>query len=348
LFSRNSIKISITFLFLAGFLAGLFSFFLGLRLFDDKRINVSPADFGKMGTDEQDRLIKKWSGEGVDFLEIYNLVADLYPSGHPEKHVLAHTLGEIAIRQYGLEGFGSCDSLLSYGCYHGAALTAARVYGYDLSLGKKLWSACKERARLPGDCLHGLGHAVMVIEHYDLLRAYDGCESIFENEDESVVKSFWCKDGVSMENVERSLSEKGIPPYGKEDDLYYPCNAIPERHRPVCFRDHVSYLKNQLFLSKKQVADFCLSLPKESADLCFDMTGSLVDRANPAEDLRSFCPTGEYEKVCVIGAVSALSMEKLYDEAEEACLLLSGAEATECNNRIRSIVGENSVSKGGR
>lgn len=330
------------------FFSGLVFVFGRFDIFREKRIQIPAEEFARLSTADQDSAIKKWSSEGVAFKEIYKFVADAYPAGHPEKHVLAHTLGEAAVKQHGLEGFGLCDPLLSYGCYHGAALAAARTYGYDPMLGEKLWAACEARARLPGDCLHGLGHAVMVIERYDLVKAYGECETIFIGEDEPEKKSFWCKDGVSMENVERSLAEKNLPPYGRADNLYYPCDSLPERHQPVCYRDHVSYLKNQLGFSKKQVSDFCLTLSEESARLCFDMTGSLVNRVRPAEDAAIFCPEGKYEATCAIGAASALSMERLYEEAESVCQMLSGDGRAECDARIESIRGDSAVPRRGR
>lgn len=339
---RRTIIILISIILLSGIFLG------ALKILNERDFLIAVEEFKKLTTAEQDETIKKLSAEGIDFRKIYTLVAESYSSGHPEKHVLAHTLGEAAVRKHGLSGFAMCDSLLSYGCYHGAALAAARVYGYDPNLGKKLWESCKAGANFPGDCLHGLGHAVMVIERYDLIRAYEECEAIFSEEDEREIKAFWCKDGVSMENVERSLAEEGLPPYGDENNLYYPCDSLPARHQPICYRDHVSYLKNQLSFSKKQVSNFCLTLPNESARGCFDMTGSLVDRSSPAKDVADFCPEGAYMKDCLMGAVSALSMERLYAEAESVCEIFPEEERQECEGRIRSVRGSLEVPKKNR
>jgi len=84
-------------------------------------------------------------------------------------------------------------------------------------------------------CFHGMGHALAKVYDHDIFQAAPRCGQ-FENWHEQDM----CLDGVFMENhVEIFNGGQGV--YSK-DDLYYPCNAVPENFQYRCYMYQASYM----------------------------------------------------------------------------------------------------------
>ena len=77
-------------------------------------------------------------------------------------------------------------------------------------------------------CVHGLGHGLMIYTGYDLPRSLDHCEPLeTEWERES------CRGGVFMENSQSSYGVRSR--WLKDDDLLYPCDWVAEKHKYQCY-----------------------------------------------------------------------------------------------------------------
>jgi hypothetical protein len=277
------------------------------------------------------------AADKLNILELRDFIKLAYPQEPNDRHELSHKLGELAVEQKGIEGFGYCDMLLQFGCFHGAALAAVRLRGNSDSLAQELWDACKSLAKFPTDCLHGLGHAVIMIEQYDVVAAYEKCEEIL-NENEA----FWCEDGVSMENITRSMANAGIGAYGKLDDIHYPCNSIPVRFETPCVRNHIGYLYRNWGNDFSKAANFCFTYTGKTTDECIRVIGSIVSAKynNNSEGLAKQCAEAlAYRSSCVEGAVTAHSMSRRFDQAAELCdTLEADTDRNNCHGRVKQFL----------
>ena len=301
-----------------------------------ERFNSDTQEFRGLSLSRQVDYLDKAS-KTMSVLELRNFIKAAYPDEPPGEHALAHKFGELVIRKEGIDGFGFCDTLLQFGCFHGAALAAVRVKGDDPNLASELWEACKKNTKYPGSCLHGLGHAIMVIKQYDLLAAYGECKRILNGQE-----AFWCEDGVSMENISRSMATSELEPYGKAGNIYYPCDSVPKEFEAPCARNHVGYLQRQRGMDFKQTLSYCKSFSlQKTVEECINVVGSLTEKEffDNTESIVDQCRSaGKYNQFCIEGAVIAYSMSRQFDRAKTLCNTFH-EESTkrECHMKIESF-----------
>jgi len=77
-------------------------------------------------------------------------------------------------------------------------------------------------------CIHGLGHGLMIYTGYDLPGSLKTCDALKTGFDRVS-----CTGGVFMENF---TSSYGITSkYLRKNDPIYPCNAVAQRHKLYCY-----------------------------------------------------------------------------------------------------------------
>ena len=77
-------------------------------------------------------------------------------------------------------------------------------------------------------CVHGLGHGLMIYTRYDMPRSLKVCDALNGSWDQTS-----CTGGVFMENLSSSYGVKSK--WLRDDDLIYPCNTVAERHKIYCY-----------------------------------------------------------------------------------------------------------------
>jgi hypothetical protein len=319
--------------------AGVAVLILGLFILSpySKNIFSKPGldvqSFQKLSLSEQVEYLDSVSGK-IGIIEIRDFIKKAYPNEPNSEHELTHKLGELAVKKEGIDGFGLCDSLLQFGCFHGAALAAVRINGNSPNLIRELLEACKKNSKAPGSCFHGLGHAIIMIKQYDLMASYRECENILTGND-----SYWCQDGASMENMSRSMAPAGLGKYGSEDDIYYPCNSIPKKYENVCVRNHVGYLYRMWGLDLVRAITFCKSsiFAEDTIKECIHILGSIIasDYVDNSENLIKKCQlAGTYQNSCIDGAVTSHSMARLFDHAGKLCDTLKAPDYDACHRKI--------------
>lgn len=150
-------------------------------------------------------------------------------------HRLTHAVGYGTLTRNGGDvgaAFAEGDSTCWSGYFHGV-LERAFAGVPESQLAAKATSLCtSQQVRattfLHYQCVHGLGHGLMLHTAYELPAALEVCEA-FEDEWESTS----CDGGVFMENV--NASRGGTSKYLKDDDLIYPCNGVSDRHKLYCY-----------------------------------------------------------------------------------------------------------------
>src|SRR3989344_8239413 len=193
-------------------------------------------------------------------------------------HTLVHSLAQNEYKRTKSvpETFSECKIVCGEGCYHGA------VEGFILSQGlagagedkmvKAIANICEPVkngvAAIYGHCVHGLGHALMLVTNLDVPRSLAVCDGLaHENE------RIRCYGGVFMENT-FSADPVHPPPYIHPDDPLYPCTDIAEKYKENCFSAQATYWFSANGMDWKRMVDFCGDIPKKYQFSCFVTMGA--------------------------------------------------------------------------
>jgi hypothetical protein len=263
-------------------------------------------------------------------------------------HRIAHTIGSASLARFRgdvAQAFARGDSTCWSGYYHGilersfaGAATPARFLAIargvcsGVSLRNDLW--------LSYQCVHGLGHGLMIQSGYNLPFSLKICDRLHTPWDQTS-----CTGGVFMENVAAGqTSAYGVKsPWLKDDDLVYPCNAVAERHKLYCYLMLTSRVLQANGYDWRATAKICAGVEDDWVDECFQSYGRDADgftRQDPTRALELCTLAGAYERECVYGA--ARDMTSNYAGGEEAVALCAAAPAEHrayCFYGIGTIVG---------
>lgn len=272
-------------------------------------------------------------------------------------HRIAHTIGSAALaRSKGnvAEAFAQGSSTCWSGYYHGilersfqgadsrAAFTeTARSVCADAGLRRNLW--------LTYQCVHGLGHGLMIQSGYNLPLALGVCDRLATAWDQTS-----CTGGVFMENIAAGqTSAYGVTsPWLKDDDLVYPCNWVAKRHRLYCYLMLTSRVLQANGYDWKATARVCAGVEATWVVTCFESFGRDADgftRQDPARVIELCRIAGAHERDCVYGA--ARDMTSNYAGGERTSVLCRQVAAryrATCFNAIGTILGTISQETAGR
>ena len=205
------------------------------------------------------------------------LLEKQYPGGaDPNCHRITHMIGAAALtRNEGnvaktfAEGGSTCWS----GYYHGVLVRAFQdVHTFDAArLGKKSRSQRADRqvrrsSWLSYQCLHGLGHGLMITTGYRLPLSLDVCRRLATTWD-----STSCKGGVFMENFVTSFG--GQSPWVRDDDPLYPCDWVDEEDKYTCYQQATTRIIRVVGLDWQKIAQTCAETESRWVDTCFGSFG---------------------------------------------------------------------------
>jgi hypothetical protein len=220
-------------------------------------------------------------------------------------HRIIHNIGSASLARYEgnvakafAEGSASCWS----GYYHGI-LERAFVDADPDQLGPISRQLCADEGIRATDylayqCVHGLGHGLMIYTGYNLPVALGICDQLATDWDQSS-----CSGGAFMENI--SSSYGFTSQWLKEDDPVYPCDWVADRHKYYCYLMVTSRILEQNGYNWKSTADTCKTVEKDWIDICFQSFGrdaSGVTRQNAGEIVKLCRLGGSWESDCVYGA----------------------------------------------
>jgi hypothetical protein len=220
-------------------------------------------------------------------------------------HRIAHSIGSGALARF--EGnvaraFATGSSSCWSGYYHGI-LERAFVDASARRLVPVARRLCEDELvrdtqYLAYQCVHGLGHGLMIFTGYDLPRSLAVCDRLATAWDQSS-----CTGGVFMENLSPSYGFRS--PWLKDDDLEYPCNAVRTRHRYYCYLMVTSRVLQANGYDWKATSDLCRAVEPRWVRTCFQSFGrdaSGFTRQNAAGIVRLCRVAGHYEGECIYGA----------------------------------------------
>ena len=194
----------------------------------------------------------------------------------PSCHRITHAIGAAALtRNKGdvgrtfAEGSSSCWS----GYYHGVLERAfISVKKNDArSLGAKARGLCSKgkvstSSWLNYQCLHGLGHGLMITTGYRLPLTLDVCNQLA-----TPFAQTSCKGGVFMENILTSYG--GQSPWVSDDDPLYPCNWVAREDKFPCYQNAATRIIRLVAGNWKKVAQTCAEADDGFVATCFGSYG---------------------------------------------------------------------------
>ncbi|MDE3226498.1 MAG: hypothetical protein KGN30_13930 [Nitrospirota bacterium] len=258
----------------------------------------------------------------LDFLDL------TYPLCHEQ----AHDLGR-AIYTHSQDlgaSLRACATRCTSGCMHGV-LAQALAHADRRDGPADLQQACNApelaQTHKPGNCAHGVGHALMHASANNLDRALLGCRRFSDPGME-----YYCATGVYMEYRAhvRAAREAGEPI--AQQTLHFPCDR-ETRFPAACYRYMLRSIRHTLGADRQRLKRECQTLPDRQRIGCFHGLGAIYVRSvakRPAL-LPELCETerSEDRAVCIEGAIEKLAD---FDEARarEACAELTGPLEAAC------------------
>jgi hypothetical protein len=242
--------------------------------------------------------------------------ARIAESGDGNCHRIAHSIGAASLtRNKGnvattfAQGSSSCFS----GYYHGVLeRSLVGVRGYEPErLGRVARGLCDDSGIrnvtwLAYQCLHGLGHGLMITTGYRLPTSVSTCNRLATDWDRTA-----CKGGAFMENISTSYGVRSS--WLRDDDPLYPCNAAAERDKLKCYEIVTSRILPLVDWDWEETARMCASIDGDAwASACFrslgrDVTSWTKHDPTQALELCSFARPYGGEASCVAGVAIATS-----------------------------------------
>ena len=234
----------------------------------------------------------------------------------PKCHSQAHDLGKVIfarVRDVGM-GLRVCEDRCNSGCMHGVLMEAFATIGkasphhMDLAaLRPAIKDLCQRNPVMtasysPGDCAHGVGHALMNLAGYEIPEALNACQG---NENQAM--EYYCATGAYMEYV----TERD-PQDATTKSVLYPCDQ--SIYPAACARYKMVHVVRRHYAAGRTTEELralCSSLTGAVRRGCFHGLGNAHTLLIVAGkiDIRPVClGLGNVEEfVCIDGAMERMA-----------------------------------------
>jgi len=226
------------------------------------------------------------------------------PGVHADCHQISHWVGHAGLLYYKNDagtalshGAMTCNS----GYYHGVLQLA--LAGLPKSkVVKKSQHLCDARAVNVDDfllyqCVHGLGHGLMIYSGDDLPWSLSTCHKLLTSFDRVS-----CTGGVFMQNLDTTM---GVTKYLSNKNPIYPCNIVKERDKVYCYLMVTSRILTLDGYNWKKTAGWCRKAESGWVATCFQSMGRDASGATQyiAKNTIQLCSyAGKNEDECLYGA----------------------------------------------
>jgi mono/diheme cytochrome c family protein len=267
-------------------------------------------------------------------------------------HRIAHTIGAASLEHFdddvGMAFAGGSASCWS-GYYHGVLERAfggvpesrVRAKARELCADSEI----RQNTFVAYQCVHGLGHGLMLYTDYDLPKSLKICDALNGSWDQVS-----CTGGVFMENISSSYGVKSR--WLRDNDLIYPCNAVAERHKVYCYLMVTSRILPAVGYDFRRTADFCKRSERAWVATCYQSLGrdaSGQSRQDPRRIAEICRLAGSGEGDCLYGAARDITSN--YADPTRAGELCRGAALRyreRCFTGIGTIIGSLEATTEGR
>ncbi|HYU32066.1 MAG TPA: hypothetical protein VEW48_07875 [Thermoanaerobaculia bacterium] len=258
-------------------------------------------------------------------------ILDVLEARNPLCHSEAHELGRAVYSHFKDLGraLHECGSRCSSACLHGVLKEAFGGSTLD-QMRPQLAAICTQGAmadiRRPGNCAHGMGHALMLVTGGDVEKSIDGCAGFA-----TPAMDYYCVTGVYMELFDQGAAKwTGKGPF-------YPCDTYT-RFPAACYRYQAARMLGALGGDRARLADLCRSLPTDQRRGCFHGAGfaALPAVAQKPELIANACPDQpvEDQTLCLEGLVESFAAFEP-EKAAASCGSLTGHAAEICQAAAR-------------
>ncbi|MDQ2981713.1 MAG: cytochrome c [Actinomycetota bacterium] len=233
---------------------------------------------------------------GQDDLSVPAVHADCHQISHAVGHGgLAHFKGNPA--QALAHGAMTCNSGYYHGVIERAFAGVPREQVTRIARGLCTGHAVTKEEFLLYQCVHGLGHGLMIYSGLDLpwsLRTCDRLQTDFDRVS--------CTGGVFMQNL---MPGMGTTRYLRKKDPLYPCNAVAERHKVYCYLMVTSRILGLDGYDWRKTAAWCRRSEAGWVATCFQSFGrdaSGFTQYQPRRTIRLCLEAGKDAGECLYGA----------------------------------------------
>ncbi len=219
-------------------------------------------------------------------------------------HRIAHRMGSAALSRLHdrvAPAFVAGTPICASGYYHGIIERAflGQPTGRLATVARQLCSDPQINAQrfLAYQCIHGLGHGLMIYTGYDLPGSLETCDDLRTGFDRVS-----CSGGVFMENFSSSYGVTSK--YLRANDPIYPCNAVKERHKLYCYLLVTANMLRTTNGDLKATADACMRSERKWVSTCYESFGrdaSGIAGKNVDKALSSCRLAGSHEEDCIYG-----------------------------------------------
>ncbi|HST25824.1 MAG TPA: hypothetical protein VLJ76_07520 [Gaiellaceae bacterium] len=273
-------------------------------------------------------------------------------------HPIAHYIGAGTLaRNHGNipKSFAAGSSICWSGFYHGILERAFYGISTETGLIKAARRVCSDPSLQRNEflfyqCVHGLGHGLMISTGYDLPYALHVCEKLQTSWDQSS-----CTGGVYMENVNAangtSIGFKTT--WVKPNDLVYPCDSpVTKGHRLYCYLMVTSRILGANGFNWAATAKICSHVQKIWIATCFQSFGRDADGStseNGPRDLQLCQIAGRWAGECIYGVVRDMTAYFAgVKQSSALCAIAAAADKGYCYQGIGTIVGTLKADTAGR
>ncbi|HEY1538587.1 MAG TPA: c-type cytochrome [Solirubrobacteraceae bacterium] len=220
-------------------------------------------------------------------------------------HRIAHRMGSAALTLYHdkvAPAFIAGTPVCASGYYHGI-IERAFLGQPTNKLGIVARQLCSDSQITAAEfllyqCMHGLGHGLMIYTGYDMPLSLKTCDGLQDNFDQVS-----CSGGVFMENFNSSYGV--VSKYLKASDPIYPCDSVAERYKAQCYGLVTANLLRVDDYDQKKTAEGCLRSEPAWVETCFESYGrdvSGIAGKSAAKALASCkLAPGKHQGDCIYG-----------------------------------------------
>jgi hypothetical protein len=262
-------------------------------------------------------------------------------------HRMAHIIGAASLVRFERNvgrTFAEGSSVCASGYYHGV-LERSLVNVADRSasvLGGIARGLCDEPevealAELEYQCLHGLGHGLMITTGYNLPLSLQVCDHLAGEWESSS-----CNGGVFMENISTSYGFRST--WLKDDELVYPCNWVAKEDKVTCYQLVTSRIIDLVGLDWGRIAEMCAAVERDWVSSCFESYGRDVagqTRRDPAEILELCAvarPHGGEDECITFAAYDLVGNDASGEQAASLCTGTDGNLREMCFRAVGQIM----------
>jgi cytochrome c553 len=223
---------------------------------------------------------------------------------HADCHQISHWIGHAGLVYYknhaGValsHGAMTCNS----GYYHGVMQMAFAGLPKDAVV-RKAKKLCNVPAVNTSDfllyqCVHGLGHGLMIYSGDDLPWSLKTCHKLQDQFDQ-----ISCTGGVFMQNLDTTM---GVSRFLSNKNPIYPCNVVHGQDKYYCYLQVTSRILTLDGYNWTKTADWCRKAEKGWVETCFESFGrdaSGSSQYRPAATIQICKKAGSGATGCIYGA----------------------------------------------